>query len=226
MQRKKRRMGLLTSGPASGLAVVILLIALPLARADSRVEEPSDHYAGLQLAPSVHAGVVHENIFVGAAAELSFQKWLLIELAVSGQTPPMNDSSGDDPGAVHTSLGVYSRAGGATHAFVYGVGMSYSNRYECPDYCSVFSAIYGPEEDRAALNLVSADFAAGYEMRLSSGFFLRGMTRLEAPVYLSDLVTRDYGDGETSLGPDRNGKAFLLRLSVHLTVGYALKLHP
>jgi hypothetical protein len=187
------------------------------ARADAR----SDHYAGLQLAPSTHAGFIHQLFFAGAGAELSLSKWLLVELSISGATRPiLMNPRGDLPGALHSSLGVFSRAGGGTHTFVYGVGMSYSNRYECPRYCSLFATLGGPEEDRTAHDLLTLDFSVGYEARLASNFFLRGITRLEAPIYMSALTTRNYGPGEHSFGND-DDKSFLTRVAFQLTVGYA-----
>jgi hypothetical protein len=107
---------------------------------------------------------------------------------------------------------------------VYGAGVSYTNRYECPRYCSVFAAVGGPEESRAALDLWTADVAVGYEARLSSRFFLRGIGRFGIPVRMSDLRTRDYGDGHGSVSVEAHGNFFLLRLSVYLTVGYAFEL--
>jgi hypothetical protein len=41
---------------------------------------------------------------------------------------------------------------------------------------------------------------------------------------MSDLRTRDYGDGHGSVSVEGHGNFFLLRLSVHLTVGYAFAL--
>jgi len=202
------------------VSVAFLLCAAASARAD--------HYAGLQLAPTVHGGSATPVLFGGAGAELSFTKWLLVELMVSGQSAPFGDDnrSYSLPGAVQTALAVYSRAGGGTHTFVYGVGTSYSNRYECPRYCSMFAAIGGPEEHRAALDLISADLAVGYEARLSSALFFRGISKLQVPVYMSDMTTRDWSDGVTHVGKDYGGGWWqFARLSLYLTVGYAFELH-
>jgi hypothetical protein len=199
--------------------LTLLSTAAPIARADD--------YAGLQLAPSVHAGFAHEVLFGGAGAELSFAKWLLVELMVSGQSAPLaNDyRSYHLPGAVQTALSVYSRAGGGTHTFVYGVGTSYSSRYECPAYCSLIAAWGGPEEHRAALDLISADIAAGYEARLSSGLFFRAITKLQVPVFMSDMTTRAANEGVTRLGKHYGGGwTEFNRISIYLTVGHAFRL--
>ncbi|MDB4988328.1 MAG: hypothetical protein JWN04_3506 [Myxococcaceae bacterium] len=188
----------------------------------------ADHYAGLKLAPTVHGGVANRVVFGGAGAELSFQKWLLVELMVSGQSAPVGDygRAYHLPGAVQTALAVYSRAGGGTHTFVYGVGTSYSSRYECPSACSLFAALGGPEEHRAALDLISADVALGYEARLASGLFFRGINKLQVPVFMSDMTTRDASEGVTHLGKHYGGGwTEFSRLSIYLTVGYAFQLH-
>jgi hypothetical protein len=191
-----------------------LLCARPGARADV------DRYAGLQLAPSVHLGVAGRVFSGGAGAELSFTKWLLVELQLSGLTR----AEPDVPGSVRTSLGLYSRIGGSTHAFVYGTGVSYNTRLECPKYCTLFATLYGPEESRTALDLWTADVGGGYEARLASRLFFRGIARFEIPLYAGEFGTRDYGPEFSPIESDRRGYGYLLRLSVYLTVGYAFPL--
>jgi hypothetical protein len=65
----------------------------------------------------------------------------------------------------------------------------------------------------------------GYEARLPSGLFFRGIAKLQIPIFMSDMTTRDWDEGVTHVGKHYGGGWLqFVRSSMYLTIGYAFKL--
>jgi len=81
------------------LLTLTFLCTTQMARAGAPSDSGRDHYADLQLAPSVHTGVAATNYIGGVGAEISLHRWLLTELSVSRHSRPLKVSELSPAGA-------------------------------------------------------------------------------------------------------------------------------
>lgn len=180
------------------------------------------NYEGLQLAPTLHGAVSAHDIRGGVGVDLSLGRWLDFELWGSRLSRPLADAHGHEvyPGAWATGVAINGRLGGATsmHAFVYGLGLTYTSSFECPQGCTIMSGVI-LEEDRIADHMVAFQTRLGYEARFKRGWFFRGLYTWDFP-FSTGTVWADTGPRY----PTHEPPLTFMFMSCMLNVGYAFRL--
>lgn len=197
------------------LLPTLLLIACLVETAAAQAQREPSAYDGVQLAPTVLLSVSGPHYQGGFGADLSVSRWLDLELWGTRVSEPNADSS--YPGHWAAGLAVNSRVAWHTSAFVYGLGLTYTSRFECPVGCSVLS--FSLEEHRAADDLLAAQLRAGYEARFEHAF-LRVLASFNLPFSSSYVEHVSSGDRY----PYHETPTRFMHCAVAFTAGYVFHL--
>jgi hypothetical protein len=179
----------------------------------------ANNFAGLQLAPALHAGVNLHDVRGGVTLDLSVGRWLDFEAWLSRLSRPLSNDS--YPGAWSTGVAINSRVARGKHGFVYGVGLVYTSSFECPQTSTLMRMISAADEGRIAEHVFAAQPRMGYEARFSKSWFVRPLWTWDLPFATGTVWGAEGGKKQYRY---HEPPLTFMYMSFLVTVGFAYRL--